>query len=64
MLGIIFLCEGKTVLVHIDSNVYIFAEIAIDVERVVYTKKLFSISGVKILEKYLRRCTFFSKVAC
>ena len=37
---------------------------AIDVERVVYTKKLFSISGVKVLEKCLWWCTFLSKVAC
>ena len=28
------------------------------------TKKLFSTYGVKILEKYLWQCTFFSKVAC
>ena len=28
------------------------------------TKKLFSTCGIKILEKYLWRCTFFSKVAC
>ena len=35
MPGIIFLCEGKTVLVHIDSSVYIFPEVPIDVERFV-----------------------------
>ena len=35
MLGIVFYVKAKTVLVHIDSSVYIFPEVAIDVERVV-----------------------------
>ena len=34
-MGIIFLCEGQNRLVHIDRGVYIFPEVAIDVERVV-----------------------------
>ena len=61
MLGITFLCEGQKVLVHTDSSMYIFPEVAIHVEHVV--QELFSTCGVKILEKYLWQCTFFSKVA-
>ena len=34
-MGIIFLCEGQNRLAHIDRGVYIFPEVAIDVERVV-----------------------------
>ena len=63
MLGIIFLCEGQnSTCSHWQQCVYL--------SRSSHwcwaccTKKLFSTCGVKILEKYLWRCTFFSKVAC
>ena len=62
MLGIIFLCEGQnSTCSHWQQCVYL--------SRSSHwcwaccTKKLFSTCGVKILEKYLWRCTFFSKVA-
>ena len=35
MLELYFYVKAKTVLVHINSSVYIFQEVAIDVERVV-----------------------------
>ena len=63
MLGIVFLCQGEnSTCSHWQQCVYL--------SRSSHwcwaccTKKLFSTCGVKILEKYLWRCTFFSKVAC
>ena len=35
MLELYFYVKAKTVLAHIDSSVYIFSEVAIDVERAV-----------------------------
>ena len=55
--------KAKTVLVHINNSVYIFAEVAIDVERVVQNSYSLPV-GSKSLKKYLRRCVCFSKVAC
>ena len=53
MLGIMYFnVKTKTVFVHIDSSMYIFPEVAIDVKQVLQ-KKLFSTCGVKNLEKYL-----------
>ena len=54
--------KAKTVLVHIDRSVYLSRS----GHRcwVCCIKKLFSTCWVKILEKYLWRCTFFSNVAC
>ena len=63
MLGIIFLCEGQ-------NSTYSHWQQCANLSRnshlcwACFTKKLFSTCGVKILEKYLWRCTFFSKVAC
>ena len=63
MLGIIFLCEGQ-------NSTYSHWQQCVNLSRnshwcwACFTKKLFSTCGVKILEKYLWRCTFFSKVAC
>ena len=54
----------KTVLVHINNSVYIYLSRSSHWSWVCCTKKLFSTCGIKILEKYLWRCTFFSKVAC
>ena len=63
MLGIIFLCEGQSsTCSHYQQCVYL--------SRSSHwcwaccTKKLFSTFRVKILQKYLWQCTFFSKVAC
>ena len=63
MLGIRFLCEGQnSTCSHWHQCVYF--------SRSSHwcwaccTKKLFSTCGVKILEKYLWRCTFFSTAAC
>ena len=63
-LGIIFLCEGQ-------SSTCSYWQQCVNLSRNSHWcwacclyKKLFSISGVKVLEKYLWQCTFFSKVAC
>ena len=49
--------------VQSDSSVYYFSRSS-NWCWACCTKKLFSTCGVKILEKYLWQCTFFSKVAC
>ena len=63
MLGIIFLCEGQnSTCSHWQQCVYLSR--SSHWFWACCTIKLFSTCGVKILEKYLWRCTFFSKVAC
>ena len=62
MLGIMYFnVKTKAVLVHIDSSMYIFPEVAIDVKQVLQ-KKLFSTCGVKNLEKYLWRYNWRANV--
>ena len=53
----------KTVLAHINSSVYIFPEVSIDVERLVQKSCSLPVWS-KSFKKYLWQCTFFSKVAC
>ena len=63
MLGIIFLFEGQnSICSHWQQCVYLSNNSHWG--WAYCTKKLFSTCGVKILEKYLWRCTFFSKAAC
>ena len=54
--------KAKTVLVHIDSSVYIFPEVAIDVERVVQKSCSLPV-GSKSLKNTSGSVHFFSKVA-
>ena len=63
MLGIIFLCEGqKSTCSHWQQCVYLSR--SSHQCWACCTKKLFSTCGIKILEKCLGRCTFFSNAAC
>ena len=50
MLELYFYVKAKTVLVHIDSSVYIFSEVAIDVERAVQKSWVLPV-GSKSLKK-------------